>query len=95
MGGHRPVGDGQGQPLRHGGLTHPRLSQQHRVVLAPPGQYLNDPLQLRLPADHRVQLSLGGHGRQVPGALVQLPGITPRAGLRLPGAESWGGLLTT
>ena len=92
VGGHRPVGDGQGQPLRHGGLAHPRLPQQDGVIFAPPGQDLDDPLQLRLPADHRVQLPLGGHGRQIPGALVQLPGV-PRTGLWLPGAEPGGCLL--
>ncbi len=88
------VGNGNGQPLHHGGLAHARLPDQGGVVLGPPGQYLNQALQLLLPADHRIQPALPRHAGQVPGALVQLTGVAVGTGLRLSGPGlGCGGLL--
>ena len=58
--GHLALDDALGQPLDDGGLADAGLADQHRVVLGPPGQDLHDPLDLLLPADHRVQLALAG-----------------------------------
>ena len=46
------------QALDHGGRAHPGLADQHRVVLAQPGQHLDDAADIRIPADYRVKLAL-------------------------------------
>jgi len=68
---HVPHGHPLRQPLDDGGLPHTRLADQNRVVLFPPTQHLDDPLDLRVPTDHRIQLVLPGGGRQVHAELVQ------------------------
>src|SRR5690606_38444029 len=52
-------------------LAHPWLPDEHRVVLGPPGQDLDDPLDLLLPADHRVQLALFSKFREIPPVGIQ------------------------
>ena len=69
--GHLALDDLLGQPLHHGGLAHPRLPDQHRVVLGAPGQHLHDPLDFLLPADHGIELALARRSGQVPAELVQ------------------------
>ena len=56
--GHLALDDALGQALDDGGLADAGLADQDRVVLGPPGEDLHDPLDLLLPADHRVQLAL-------------------------------------
>ena len=53
------------QALDDGGLADPGLAQQHRVVLLPAAEDLDDPLNLGRPADDRVEFALAGHVRQV------------------------------
>ena len=89
MGGGGAISDGQGQPLHNGSLSHAWFPDEGGVVLGPPGQDLDHPGQFLFPADHRVQLSVGSHPGQVPGALVQQAGIG--AALRFPGSDGAGG----
>ena len=65
--GHDPLG----QPLDDRGLAHAGLADQHRVVLGPPGQHLDDPPDLGVPADDRVQLAVPGRLGQVDAELLQ------------------------
>ena len=89
MGRCSAVGNGQSQSLYHRGFAHAWLSDESGVVFRAAGEDLDEPLQLRLPADHRVQLTLAGHGGKVPGTLVQLTGVSPAA-LGLPAAHDPG-----
>ena len=73
--GHRPGGHPQGQPLRHGGLAHPRFADEGGVVLGPPGQNLDDPPHLLLPAHQGVQRPQRRHPGQVPGKAVGEAGL--------------------
>ena len=68
--------DAVGQPLDDGGLAHARLADEHRVVLGPPRQHLDDPADLLVPADHRVEPAAAGELGQVPPvALEGLEGV--------------------
>ena len=49
-----------GQPFGHGGFPDPRITHEHRVVLASPAEHLHGPVDLEFTPDERVQLS---HGR--------------------------------
>src|SRR6266851_1309395 len=68
---HLALDDLLGQPLDHGRLAHPGLAHKHRVVLGAPGKHLHHPLDLLLPADHRIELALTRAGREIPAELVQ------------------------
>jgi hypothetical protein len=57
------------EPLDDGRLPHPRLADQDRVVLGAPGEHLEDPADLVVAADYRVEFSLAGKLGQVPGVL--------------------------
>ena len=79
------VHDALREPLDDGGLAHPGLADQHRVVLAPAGQHLDGLLDLVVAADDRVDPALAGHGGEVAAELVQRRRVgpvarTPRAG---------------
>ncbi len=67
--GHLPIDDALGQPFDDGRLAHAGLTDEGRVVLGAPGQYLDDALDLRLAADDRVERVLlrqrGQVGRQL------------------------------
>ena len=41
-------------------LAHARFADEHGIVLGAPGQNLNNPLDLSIPADYRIQLALAG-----------------------------------
>ena len=70
--GHLALMDPQRQPLGERRLADARLADQQRVVLAPPAQHLDHPLELERPADQRIDLPGRGAGDQV-------RGDTPRA----------------
>ena len=53
---HIPVHDPLRQAFHHGGLAHAGLPDQHRVVLGLPGKNTDHIPDLRIPADHRIQL---------------------------------------
>ena len=63
--------DPLGEALDDRGLADPGLADQHRVVLGPPGQHLDDAADLGVPADDRVEPALLGGGGQVDGVLLQ------------------------
>ncbi len=69
--GHIVLGDALGQALDHGGLAHPGLAHQHRVVLGAARQDLHDPLDLGLAADDRVEPVLLGVLGEVAAELVE------------------------
>src|ERR1017187_4513441 len=71
---HLALDDLLRQPLDHGGLAHPWLAHQHRVVLGPPAEHLHHPLDFLLPADHRIELALTRASGQVPAELVEYDG---------------------
>ena len=56
---HAAGDDILGDPFRDGGLAHARFTHEDRIVLGPSGQYLEHPADLVVPADDRVELSLG------------------------------------
>ena len=64
-----------GQSLGYGRLPHTGLTYDHRVVLRPPRQDLNNPPYLLFPTDHRVQLPPFRQFRQV--GTVFLQGLVP------------------
>ena len=76
--GHDPVG----QALGDGGLADAGLADQGRVVLRPAREDLDDPLDLLLPADDRIQLSCTGGVGQVDPELVDGRGLAGALGLR-------------
>ena len=65
------VDDALGQAFHDGGLAHPGLADEHRVVLGAPGQHLDDAPDFAVPADDRVQLAVAGHLRQVLAVFLQ------------------------
>ncbi len=70
------LGDPRGEPLDDCGLADPRLADEDGIVLRAAGEDLHDPLDLRLAADHGVQLCLGRELREVAAELVeQLRGL--------------------
>ena len=88
--GHVPGHHPAGQALGHGGLAHAGLADEGGVVLLPAGEDLDDPLDLLLPAHHRIQHAPGGQAGEIPGELLQQPGVAailPLPGLSAPGRE--------
>ena len=63
--------DAVGQALDDGRLAHAGLADEHRVVLGPAGQHLDDPADLLVAADDRVELALAGRLGQVPAVLLE------------------------
>ena len=59
------------QPLDDGGLPHPGLADEHRVVLRAAGEDLHHPPDLLVPADHRVELPAARALRKVGGEALQ------------------------
>ena len=72
--------DALGQALDDRGLADARLADQGRVVLGPPREDLDDPLDLARAADAGVELAGARGGRQVDAHLVdrRRPGRLPR-----------------
>jgi hypothetical protein len=76
------VRDPLGQALHDRRLADARVADQHRVVLAAPGEHLDGLLDLLLPPDHRVDPALAGQVGEVAAVLVQ--------GRRVRGPRSFG-----
>jgi hypothetical protein len=68
---HVAVDDQLGQAFDDGGLADARFAQQHRVVLLPPAEDLNDPFDFVGAADDRVELALLGELGQVAAETIQ------------------------
>ena len=69
--GHVAADDPLGEALDDRGLADARLADQHRVVLRPPAQHLDDPTDLLVPADDRIELAGAGLGGQVAAVLLE------------------------
>jgi hypothetical protein len=73
--GHILADDALREAFGDGGLAHAGLADEHRVVLGPAEQDLNDAPDLVVPADDRVELALARQLRQIaPVALERLIG---------------------
>ena len=59
------------RPFDDGGLAHAGLADQDRVVLGPATQHLDDPTDLVVSADDRVELAGAGVLGQVAAVLLQ------------------------
>ena len=74
--GNVALDDPVGQPLDDGGLAHAGLTDQHRVVLGAPRQDLDDPPDLLVTPDDRVELAVaGGLGEVAPVLGQRLVGL--------------------
>jgi hypothetical protein len=80
--------DPQRQSLRDRRLAHAGFADQGGVVLAPAAEGLHHLLDLRLPADHRIDSPLASFGRQIAAELIK--GRRPRLRTRGP-ALTYGG----
>ena len=63
------------QQLGYSGLTHTCFSDQNRIVLAAAREHLDQPADVGIPADHRIQLSFSGQSRQISTELSQCTGL--------------------
>ena len=59
------------EAFHHGGLAHAGLADQHGIVLGAPGEHLDHAADLRVAADHRVELALTRNGGEVRAELLQ------------------------
>jgi hypothetical protein len=66
---HPALDDAQGETLHDRGLADTGLAQQDRVVLGPPREDLDDPFDLALAADQRVEGALRGECREITAVL--------------------------
>jgi hypothetical protein len=62
---HITVDDALGEPLHYRRLANAGLSDKHRVVLSTTRQHLDDPADLFIAPDHRIELAAPRHVRQV------------------------------
>ena len=79
--GDLAVDDALGQALDDGGLAHPGLADQDRVVLGAPLQDLDGAADLVVAPDHGVELALLGPLGEVDGVLLQ--GLAGLLGVRV------------
>ena len=70
--------DALGQALDDRGLADAGLADQHRVVLGPAAQHLDDATDLVVAPDDRVELAFAGARGQVGGVLLQRLIAAPR-----------------
>ena len=69
--GHVALDDAPGEALDDGGLADAGLADEHRVVLGAAGQHLDDPADLLVAADDRVELALAGGLGEVAAVLLE------------------------
>ena len=69
--GHVTIDDTLGQPLSDRGLADAGLADQHRVVLGPAREDLDDTADLLIPADHRIELAVPGLCGEVAGIFLE------------------------
>ncbi len=65
--GHDPLC----QPFHHRGFAHAGIADQDGVVLGPAGQHLDDPADLRVPADDGIELAFPREAGQVNAVLLE------------------------
>lgn len=68
---HIAVRDALREALHDRGLADARVADQHRVVLAAPGQHLDGLLDLLVTADHRVDTAVAGQVGEIAAVLVE------------------------
>src|SRR5579875_2331932 len=69
--GYIAAHDALSQTLDDSGLTHARLTNQHRIVLGAAAQHLNDAANLLVTSDHWIKLTLPGKFGQVASVFLQ------------------------
>src|SRR5271165_3091297 len=69
--GHIAGYDASGQALDNSSLAHPRLADQHGVILGAAREHLNTTPDFRVPANNRVELVLRGQSGQVASVLFE------------------------
>ena len=69
--GHVAADDALGEPLDDGRLADAGLADEDRVVLGPARQDLDDPADLLVAADDRIELARARLGRQVAAVLLE------------------------
>ena len=69
--GHVAGGDSQREAFDHGGLAHPRLAGQDRIVLPAACQDIDDLADFRIAAQDGIDVPVAGPGRQIDGVLVE------------------------
>ena len=69
--GHVAADDALGEPLDDGRLADAGLADEDRVVLGPPAEDLDDPADLVVAADDRVELAGSRLGGQVAAVLLE------------------------
>ena len=84
--GHIALHDADGQPFGDRGLPDPRLAQEHRVVLGPAGEDLDDPPDLVVAPDDRVEPVLRGQRGEIAAVALQ----RGERGLRVGGGDPGG-----
>ena len=80
--GHVTGDDPMRQAFGDGRLADAGLADERRVVLGPARQDLDDPLDLLLAADHRIQLAGAGRVGQVDPELIHRGGLAGALGFR-------------
>ena len=73
--GHVALSDTQRESLNNGRLTDARLASQNRIVLAATRENVDDLTDLKIAAEHRVDLARGGFCGQIFGELIQSFGL--------------------
>ena len=69
--GNVAVGDATGQALDDGGLAHTGFADEHRVVLGATTEHLDDPANLGIATNHRIDLSVTGALGEVLSVLLE------------------------
>ncbi len=80
--GHLTIENPLRKTLDDGRLSHPRLADEHRIVLGSSLQHLHRAADLVVASDHRVQLSLLGARREVYRIFVQRLAMLLGIGIR-------------
>ena len=91
--GHLPGHDPLGQQFGDRRFTYAWFTNQHRIVLAAPGEHLNQPADVGIAADHRIQHPGPGQGSEIPAELIEGTGlrqVLQRGGRRWGDGGSWG-----
>ena len=69
--GHVAAHDPLRQPLHDGGLSHPGLPDEDRIVLGAPREHLDDAPDLLVAPDDRIELSLARGVREIARVLLE------------------------
>ena len=79
--GTSPGDDALGEPFGDGGLADAGLTDEHRVVLASPGQHLNDTADLFVTSHDGIELARSRHVGQIAAVLLECLVLRLRIGV--------------